>query len=256
LKNPLCLDTLTDIPELHERKKAASTWGTWDHNTFQEASKRFAAAHKPFLGYVFTSTTHIPWLIPDERWKKYSGGKDLDKALNALYYADWALGELVASAKKAGYYDNTIFVLLADHTSEFVENIEQVPNLFHIPLLIVGPGIKPGIDERIGSQFDITPTIMDIAGWSADHTGLGRSLLDNSRNNERAALTVRDNVIGWITAKGWVAHDLTRRVGSSGSLSGTDADEMERNLLAVYQATSRLQLDNQIAPPPFSSRPQ
>lgn len=241
-----------DIPELHQTKKASSTWGTWDHNTFQEANKRFAAARKPFLGYLFTSSTHVPWLIPDNRWKKYTGGSDLDKSLNALYYADWALGEFIAAAKRAGYYDNTIFVLTADHTNEFVENVEQVPNLFHIPLLIVGPGIKSGIDERVGSQLDIPPTIMDVAGWSADHAGLGRSLMDNSRINERAALSVRDNVISWITPQGWVSHDLTRRVGASKGLAAKDLDEMEQNLLAVYQATSRLQLDNHIAPPDHS----
>lgn len=237
-----------NIPELHEHKKAASTWGTWDHNTFQEANKRFAAAHKPFLGYVFTSTSHIPWLIPDKRWKKYPGGTDREKALNAIYYADWALGELIASAKKAGYYDNTIFILLADHTSEFVENVDNAPNLFHIPLLIVGPGINPGIDERIGSQFDILPTVMDMTGWSADYASLGRSLLDNSRINERAALGVRDNALTWITPKGWVSHDLTRRVGTSAGLADKDSREMEKNLLAVYQSSTRLQLDNQIAP--------
>jgi phosphoglycerol transferase MdoB-like AlkP superfamily enzyme len=238
-----------DIPELHQHKKAASTWGTWDHNTFQEASKRFAAAHKPFLGYVFTSTSHVPWLIPDNRWRKYTSDSDLDKSLNALYYADWALGELIAAAKQAGYYDNTIFVLTADHANEFVDNVENVPNLFHIPLLIVGPGIKSGIDERVGSQFDILPTIVDIAGWSTAYAGLGRSLMDNTRISERAALTVRDNAISWITPRGWVSHDLTRRVGASSGLPAKDLDEMEQNLLAVYQATSRLQLDNQIAPP-------
>jgi len=242
-----------NIPELHEHKKAASTWGTWDHNTLQEANKRFAAAHKPFLGYVFTSTSHVPWLIPDSRWRKYSSGSDMDKALNAIYYADWALGEMIAATKQSGYYDNTIFILLADHTSEFVENVENVPNLFHIPLLIVGPGIKSGIDERIGSQFDILPTIADIGGWSTAYAGLGRSLMDNSRINERAALTVRDNAISWITGKGWVSHDLTRRVGNSAGLAAKDLDEMEQNLLAVYQATSRLQLDNQISPPSDSN---
>ncbi len=237
-----------DIPELHEHKKAASTWGTWDHNTFQEANKLFATAHKPFLGYIFTSTSHVPWLIPDERWKKYSGGSNIDKALNAIYYTDWALGEFIKSAKQAGYYDNTIFVLLADHASEFVENVENVPNLFHIPLLIVGPGVKTGLDERIGSQFDIMPTVIDIAGWPVGHSGLGRSLFDNSRINERAALTVSDNVINWITPQGWLSHDLTRRVAASNGLTDKDLNEMELNLLAVYQATSRLQLDNQVAP--------
>ena len=237
-----------DIPELHGHKKPGSNWGTWDHNTFQEAGKRFAAAHKPFLGYIFTSSTHVPWLIPGDRWQKYTSGSDKDKSLNSLYYADWALGELISSAKQAGYYDNTIFVLTADHANEFVEDVEQTPNLFHIPLLIVGPGIGSGIDERIGSQFDILPTIADIAGWSTDHASLGRSLMDNTRIDKRAALTVQNNVISWITAKGWLSHDLTQRVGASRNLPAEELDEMEQNLLAVYQTTSRLQLDNQIVP--------
>jgi phosphoglycerol transferase MdoB-like AlkP superfamily enzyme len=237
-----------DVPELHDKKKTADTWGTWDHNTLQEASKRFAAAHKPFLGYVFTSSTHTPWLIPDERWKKYPGGSDKDKALNAIYYADWALGEMIASAKRGGYYDNTLFVITADHASEFVEDIAHVPNLFHIPLLMVGPGVAVGADDRVGSQIDILPTIVDAARWSAAYTGLGRSLLDNTRVDERAALGVRDTVIDWITAKGWVSHDLSRPVGASAKLTADERRDMERNLLAIYQVGSQVQLANRLAP--------
>ncbi|HEU0187592.1 MAG TPA: sulfatase-like hydrolase/transferase, partial [Gallionellaceae bacterium] len=85
-----------DIPELHAHPKPPSTWGTWDHNTFQEANKLFAGARKPFLGYIFTSTTHVPWIIPEQRWKKYPEDSDRNKFLNSLYYADWALGELIA----------------------------------------------------------------------------------------------------------------------------------------------------------------
>lgn len=237
-----------DMPELHETPKAASTWGTWDHNTFQEAHKLFAAARKPFLGYIFTSTTHVPWIIPDPRWRKYTGDSDREKFLNSLYYADWALGDLIAASKKAGYYDNTIFVLTADHASEFVEHAEHTPNLYHIPLLIVGPGVAPGIDERVGSQFDIAPTIADLGGWSVGYAGLGRSLLDRGRDNERVAFCVRGNVIDLITPRGWISHDLTRRLGSSDALSAPEADEMERNLLAEYQTVSRLLVENRIAP--------
>ena len=73
--------------------------------------------------------------------------------------------------------------------------------------------------------------------------------MDPSRIDERAALTVRDNVISWIAPQGWLSHDLTRRVGNAQGLADKTLNEMEQNLLAIYQATSRLQLDNQIAPP-------
>ena len=238
-----------DLPNLHERQKKASTWGTWDHNTFQEAHRLFAAAKKPFLGFIFTSTTHVPWLIPDERWHKYTGTSDREAFLNSLLYADWALGQFIDAAKKAGYYDNTIFVITADHADEFVEHVEYVPNLFHIPLLIVGPGIGSGADDRVGSQFDILPTLIDAGGWASAYAGLGRSLLDDTRKEARAALSVRGDVLDWITPRGWVSHDLTRRVGNSTGLKPDETDGMEQSLLATYQTTSQLQVGNRILPP-------
>lgn len=238
-----------DIPNLHEQPKAASTWGTWDHNTFQEAHQLFAKAKQPFLGFIFTSTTHVPWLIPDARWHKYTGSSDREAFLNSLFYADWALGQFIEAAKKAGYYDNTIFVITADHADEFVEHIEYVPNLFHIPLLITGPGIKSGIDQRVGSQFDILPTIMAASGWNTSYAGLGRSLLDDARQDSRASLSIQGGVLDWITPQGWVSHDLTRRVGSSNGLSTQAADAMEQSLLATYQVSSQIQSNNHILPP-------
>jgi phosphoglycerol transferase MdoB-like AlkP superfamily enzyme len=243
-----------DMPELHDSPKTASTWGTWDHNTFQEANKLFSASRKPFLGFIFTSTTHVPWIIPDARWRKYTSDSNLDKFLNSLYYTDWALGEFIASAKKAGYYDNTLFVLTADHANEFVEHAEITPNLYHIPLLLVGPGVTPGIDERTGSQFDITPTIADLGGWSTGYAGLGRSLMDPERINERMSYSIRGNIFDLINSRGWVSNDLSRRLGSSSTLSATETDDMEQNLLAVYQTVSRLLAENRVVPPGNNSR--
>ncbi|MGI9133739.1 MAG: LTA synthase family protein, partial [Rhodoferax sp.] len=63
-----------DIANLHQQPKPANTWGTWDHNTLQAAHQLFAAARQPFLGFVFPSSTHTPWLIPDARFAKIQGG--------------------------------------------------------------------------------------------------------------------------------------------------------------------------------------
>ncbi len=238
-----------DLPNLHEQQKAASTWGTWDHNTFQAAHQLFAKAKQPFLGFVFTSSTHVPWLIPDQRWHKYTGKSDRDSFLNSLYYADWALGEFIQAAKKAGYYDNTIFVITADHTNEFVEQVDFVPNLFHIPLLITGPGIKSGIDKRLGSQVDVLPTLIDAGGWNSDYAGLGRSLIDDSYQEERASLSIRGGVLNWLTPQGWVSHDLNRRVGNSSNLDKQLIEILENKLLATYQLSSQAQSNNHILPP-------
>ena len=238
-----------DIANLHETPKPAATWGTWDHNTLQAAHQLFAAARQPFLGFVFTSTTHTPWLIPDARFEKFKGKSNKELFLNTLYYADWALGELIAAAKKAGYYDNTIFVLVADHADEFVSNSGHIPNLYNVPLLIVGPGIQPGMDARIGSQFDILPTLIDVCGWQTPYAGMGRSLLDGSRMEARASLGVRGSELDWITSAGWVSHNLDRSLGQSPGLSAALAEQLNQQLLAAYQTASHAQSHNKILPP-------
>lgn len=238
-----------DMPNLHTQPKPAHTWGTWDHNTFQAAHQLFAQAKQPFLGFIFTSSTHTPWIVPDERWTKFQGGSR-GLFLNSLSYADWALGEFIAAAKQAGYFENTIFVLTADHANEFVEHTAQTPNLFHIPLLLVGPGIKPGVDERLGSQFDIVPTLIELAGWQTAYAGLGRSLLDASRPQDRASLSVRGDVLDWIFPQGWVSHDLNKALGAAPTLSREQEALMQKRLLAVYQVTSQAQSNNHILPPP------
>jgi phosphoglycerol transferase MdoB-like AlkP superfamily enzyme len=235
-----------DIRNLHPHPKPPATWGTWDHNTLQAAHAQFAAAKKPFLGFVFTSTTHVPWMVPEERFNKFNVHADVDAFHNSLFYADWALGQLIAAAKTAGYYDNTIFVLAADHADEFVENASDIPNQYHIPLLFVGPGVSPGVDDRIASQLDILPTLIDLCGWRVDFAGWGRSLLGPNQPQNRASFGIRGTEVDWITADGWLSHNLEISTGRSPGLPTQQAAVMQKNLLATYQMASQLQRTNRV----------
>jgi phosphoglycerol transferase MdoB-like AlkP superfamily enzyme len=236
-----------DIPELHTDKLGDSGWGAWDHSTLQAAHQLFSQARKPFLGFIFTSSTHTPYVIPTERWRKFPGKQGLDMFLNTLFYADWALGKFIAAAKQAGYYDNTIFVLTGDHVSHFVDESEQLPNLYRVPLLLVGPGISPGIDNRVGGHLDIIPTLIDAADWNTKYAALGRSLLDDERPQARAAFSVRASVVDWIADDGWLSHNIQHRLGASPGLAPARADDMERQLTAVFQIISRALVENRIA---------
>lgn len=230
-----------DMPELHDAQKPSGVWGTWDHNTLQEVSKQFAVMKRPFFGFVFTSTTHSPWFTPGKQWEKFPADTDFGRSLNAMFYADWALGEFMASAKKAGYYDNTIFILLADHSSQFIEHREDARNLFRIPLLMVGPGVKPGVDSRLSSQPDLLPTLIDVTGWEGRYKSVGRSLL-RTEPGRAAALGVSDRVMTLITPNGWLSHDLTQRLGHS-QMSDDQVRAMEQDLFALYQTTAKVQLE-------------
>ena len=166
-----------DIPSTHKDQKNHSKWGVWDHDTFEFTLDKLETIKKPFLGYVFTSTTHTPWRIPNDEWKLHKGKDKRTKYLNSLYYADWAIGDFMANIKKTKYYKNTIFVITGDHISRFAINPDDIKTRFQIPLIIIGPGIKPGINTQIGNQMDVLPTIIDLAKWETTHSSLGVSLM-------------------------------------------------------------------------------
>jgi phosphoglycerol transferase MdoB-like AlkP superfamily enzyme len=236
-----------DIPASNHSLRITAR-GAWDHDTFQEANRRFAAARKPFAGFVFTASTHLPFQSPGERWTKFTPDSLEHRFLNSLYYADWALDEFMASATKAGYHDNTIFILTADHVSGFAGKASDVPSMHHVPLLIIAPGLKPGLVHGTGGQVDVIPTLAQLAGWRAPQASLGHSLLDTRLNPARGTLCVRGNLIGRIEGSHWVTHDLRQRVGASPGIQAEDAKAMEERLLAMYQVGHALLMRNRITP--------
>jgi phosphoglycerol transferase MdoB-like AlkP superfamily enzyme len=236
-----------DIPATGHSAKVTER-GAWDHDTLQEANRLFAQAKKPFAGFIFTASTHLPFQSPGERWQKFAPDSFDNRFLNSLYYADWALGEFFAAARKSGWYDNTIFILTADHVSGFAANAGDVPSLHHVPLLVIAPGLKPGVTARTGGQVDVIPTLTELAGWRTPQAGLGHSLLDARNSATRGTLCVRGNIIERIEDKGWVAHDLTRRVSASTGTRENELKAMEERLLAMYQVGHTLLLRNRIFP--------
>lgn len=237
-----------DIPPAHAAGdvEASSEWGVWDHDTFQQANTLFSQAKKPFLGFLFTSTTHNPWRVPNPRWQKFETKGDRERYLNTVYYSDWALGEFFKAAKASGYYENTIFLITGDHISRFDVPSDDARNSFHIPLLVVGGGVAPGVEARIGSQLDLLPTVVDLGKWTSTYAGLGRSLLAPVDAVSGGALSVNGNLVQRIESGGWVAHDLTRRVGEKAYTPDADLRAIEKRLLATYQVTNTLLLENKV----------
>lgn len=221
----------------------------WDHDMFAEASRLFAASPKPFAGFLFTASTHPPYAWLDERFQKFPPGTQQNRYMNSIFYFDWALGQLFEAARKAGYYENTIFIVTADHLSGGAGvRMDDLSTLHHVPCLIIAPGLAPGVDRRVGSQVDLLPTIIELAGWSQPHATLGRSLLDPSAGPERGAICIQGDVVVRIEADGWVAHNLERRVGGQSAGGEAKLQAMERRLLSVVESAATLHRQNRLVP--------
>ena len=132
---------------------------------------------KPFLATYLTAVTHYPYTVPESyQEERFSEDEDLNRYLNAIRLQDAFLKSLFDQYKELGLYDNTVFVVLADHGEGFGEhgiythgNIPYEEGL-RIPMLIHDPKrFEDGarVTEPV-SQLDILPTIADLLGYEID----------------------------------------------------------------------------------------
>lgn len=155
----------------------SSSWGVSDEDLFTKTHERLSEKHKegkPSFTLVFTSSNHAPFEFPDGRIDLYEQPKGTDN--NAVKYADHAMGKFFEQAKASAYWQDTVFLVVADHDIR-VRGDSLVPiERFHIPGLILGADIQPRKVKTVASQIDLAPTLLSLMGVDAEHPMIGRDL--------------------------------------------------------------------------------
>lgn len=142
---------------------------------------------QPFFVELLTASMHVPFNdtnIPSEElqeWIKGSGLNDTNRDyLRMVNYFDTALGEFIGNLRKAGLYDDTVLVIVSDHSQEFSlgdTGLDQTD--VRMAFIAANTGVTESI-SRTGGQIDVFPTILQImhACASGGWTGAGTSLLN------------------------------------------------------------------------------
>ncbi|MES2681057.1 MAG: LTA synthase family protein [Bacteroidota bacterium] len=156
-------------------------WGIWDEPFLQYSVKKMEEMKEPFHTAVFTLSSHHPYFVPAQYKNKFPKGQ-LENT-ESIEYADYALKQFFASAKKTKWYNNTIFVLTADHASisehPFFSNV--VGNLT-IPILFFDPkNSLAGQYNRAFSQMDILPSTLELLGYNKPFFSFGQSYLSQKK---------------------------------------------------------------------------
>lgn len=170
-------DKIIDENDFDAKKSAFhGTWGWSDEDVMVKANDYFKSlGERPFVSLIFSSSNHEPFEYPDGRIKPYDSPKN--SVHNAMKYADYAIGKFFALAQKENYYKNTLFVIVADHnTRTYGKHLVPI-HKFHIPALMIGPGIpKNAKYGKLCSQIDIQPTLLGKIGMPLQTTMPGRNL--------------------------------------------------------------------------------
>ncbi|HMB57241.1 MAG TPA: LTA synthase family protein [Arenimonas sp.] len=173
----------SEIPEasIHH----ANIWGVADEDLYTLALAKFDQAHaggKPFFAHIMTTSNHRPYTFPENRIVGEQGLRD-----SAVKYTDWAIGDFIRRARSKPWFDDTVFVITADHCASS-GGIAQLPVFrYHIPLWIYAPKhIAPARVDRMIAQIDIGPTVLGLLGMDYRSHFYGVDLFQLPRGHERA----------------------------------------------------------------------
>jgi len=182
------------------------SWAGYDdEEVMRLADEEFAGEKGPFLGVIYTMNTHPPFVTPKHFQPVFEPSNPSNRFLNALRYSDHALKIFFNLARTRPYFQNTIFLFVADHarTRERFTLADQ----HHIPLLIYSPDtVQPGVNPVVCSQVDILPTILGLLQLKVRHASWGRDLFRLPRNQGFAVNVVGDELrwhdSNWLLADG------------------------------------------------------
>ncbi|HTO56407.1 MAG TPA: LTA synthase family protein, partial [Pseudomonadales bacterium] len=140
----------------------SNAWGMADEDLYKQtlaAADRANSAGKPFFFHLMTTSNHRPYTYPDGRIDIPSGsGRD-----GAVKYTDYAIAAFLRDARSHPWFDDTLFVIVADHCAGSAGKEDLPLDKYHIPLWIYGPKlVAPREVDALMSQIDIAPTILAL----------------------------------------------------------------------------------------------
>ena len=222
-------------------------WGVADEDLFNQALTQIderVAKGKRVFAHVMTTSNHRPFTYPEGRVDIRSGtGRD-----GAVKYTDYAIGKFVADAKKKPWFDNTIFIFVADHTSIARGRSDLPLAKYHIPMVIYAPKfIAPQTVDAFSSLMDVAPTIMGLLNTPYTSQFFGHDILRDFAPEckcEGAAFLANYQTVGYIKDGITVELKPKRGVRAYATDTGVTAEAADAKAaidtaIAHYQVAAR-----------------
>ena len=168
-------------PHFNGDKDFDGTWAIWDEPFLQFMLSKLNGYRQPFLATVFTASSHHPFTIPEQLEKQFpeEGTQPIHRCIR---YTDMALRRFFEGAQKQPWFNNTVFVIVADHTNQTTHDIYKTDlGLYSIPIIFYTPdgSLAPALrDDVIVQQADIMPTLLGVLGFDKPYLAFGCDVLN------------------------------------------------------------------------------
>ena len=154
-------DSIYDMGTLSKTYKPGS-WGVHDKDVFEFFFNNEKNDGSPALNVFLTTSNHSPFDYPMDKGFELDPGFPKESHENAVKYTDYAMGYFYKEMEKRGRLDKDLFFIVADHNTR-VYGDKYIPVYkFHIPALLFGRDITPGVFEKIASSIDVPQTLLNL----------------------------------------------------------------------------------------------
>ena len=162
------------------------TWAIWDEEFLQYYGRTMSTMAEPFCTAVFTASSHHPFRIPERYEGRFPKGEV--PIHQCIGYSDNALREFFNYAQKQPWYENTLFVLTADHTNQLTRPESQTAKgLYEVPIIFFDPQVNKGeVKKTPVSQTDIMPSILEYLGYDEPYFAFGENALTMDKKHPYA----------------------------------------------------------------------
>jgi phosphoglycerol transferase MdoB-like AlkP superfamily enzyme len=186
----------------------ANVWGVCDEDMYNKAVKVMnaeAKQNKPFFNHIMTVSNHRPFTYPNNKIDIPGDAKSRD---GGVKYTDFAMKKFFEMASKQPWFENTVFVILADHCASSAGKTELPVDKYRIPAMIYSPGfIQPQKYTNLMSQIDIMPTVFGLLNFNYQSKFYGQDVLKPDYKPRALIATyqdlglIKDNILTVISPK-------------------------------------------------------
>jgi phosphoglycerol transferase MdoB-like AlkP superfamily enzyme len=177
-------DDYFGLNEYDRKKDLDGMWAIWDEEFLQFYAEKMGELKQPFVTSVFTATSHHPFRIPARYEGRFpEGTQAIHKCVG---YADYALRQFFMKMAQYDWYNNTLFVITADHTNQIShEEYTTDVNSYSVPILFYHPESDlKGLKTLPVQQIDIMPSILGYLNYDERFFAYGQDVFNTDVRNK------------------------------------------------------------------------
>lgn len=185
----------------------SNVWGVCDEDMYNKAigiMNAEAKENKPFFNHIMTVSNHRPFTYPNG---KIDIPGDIKSRDGGVKYTDYALRKFFEKASQQPWFQNTVFVIVADHCASSAGKTQLPLDKYRIPAFIYSPGVNAEKCNKLVSQIDLMPTVFGLLHFDYKSKFFGQDVLSPHYKPRAFIATyqdlglIKDNVLTILSPK-------------------------------------------------------